>query len=81
VDSDGVVEINLASPHFYGDGETLDDLVGALTDDVEAHNSFFGTLHDELEGSGFLVVFLDHAEVEGLEGSFVWAQASLNTVV
>jgi len=80
VDGDGAVEISLASPHLYGDGETLDDLVGALTDDVEAHNTFFGTLDDELEGCGLLVVFLDHAEVEGLEGSFVWGQASLNMV-
>jgi len=81
VDGDGVVEINLAGAHLYGDGETLDNLVGALTDDVEAHNSFFRTLHDELEGGGLFVLFLYHAEVEGLEGSFVWAQASLNTVV
>jgi len=71
VDGDGAIEIDFASPHFYSDGETLDDLVGALTNDVEAHNSFFGTLDDELEGGGLLVVFLDHAEVEGLEGSFV----------
>lgn len=71
VDGDGVVEINLASPHLDGDGKALDDLVGTLTDDVNAHNSFFGTLHDELEGGGLLVVLLDHAEVEGLEGSFV----------
>ena len=71
MDGDGIVEINLASSHFYGNGETLDDLVGALTNDVEAHNSFFWTLHDEFEGCGFLVFFLDHAEVEGLEGSFI----------
>ena len=81
MDGDGVIEISLASPHLYGDGETLDDLVGALTNDMEAHNSFFGTLHNKLEGGGLLVVFLDHAEVEGLEGGFVWAQASLNMVV
>ena len=71
MDGNGVVEINLASPHFHGDGETLDDLVGALTDDVNAHDSFFGALDDELEGGGFFVVFLDHAEIEGLEGSFI----------
>lgn len=80
MDGNGAVEISLASPHLYGDGEALDDLVGALTDDVEAYNTFFGTLDDELEGCGLLVVFLDHAKVEGLEGSFVWAQASLNMV-
>jgi len=71
VDGDGVVEVNLTSPHLYGDSETLDDLIGALTDDVEAHDSFFGTLYDELEGGGLLVVLLNHAEIEGLEGSFV----------
>jgi len=81
VDGDGVVEINLAGSHLYGNGETLDDLVGTLANDVEAHDSFFGTLHDELEGGGLLVLFLYHAEVEGFEGSFVWAQASLNAVV
>lgn len=81
MDGDGVVEINLAGPHLYGDGKTLDDLVGTLTNDVEAHDSFFGTLHDELEGGGLLVLFLYHAEVEGFEGSFVWARASLNAVV
>ena len=72
VNGDGVVEIDLASPHLYGDGEALDDLVGALTDDVEAYDPFLGTLHDELEGGGLLVFFLDHAEVKGLEGRFVW---------
>ena len=71
MDGDGVVEINLASPHLDGDGETLDDLIGSLTDDVDAHNSFFGTYHDELEGGGLLVVLLNHAKVEGLEGGFV----------
>jgi len=79
VDGDGVVEIDLTSPHFDGDGEALDDLIGALADDVKAHNSFFGALHDELEGGWLLVMFLDHAEVEGLEGSFVWA-GGFNTV-
>ena len=81
MDGDGVVEVNLASPHFNSDGETLDDLVGALTDYVHAHNSFFGTLHDELEGRGLLVMFLDHAKVEGLEGSFIWGSVSLKIVV
>ena len=71
VDGNGVVEINLAGPHLYGDGKALDNLVGALTDDVETHNSFFGTLHDKFEGCGLLVAFIDHAEVEGLEGSLV----------
>jgi len=72
MDGDGVVEINLASANLYGDGETLDDFVGTLTDDMNADNSFFGTLHDELKGCGFFVVLIDHAEIEGLEGSFVW---------
>jgi len=76
VDGDGVVEIDLTGTHFYGDGEALDDFIRALTDDMEAHNSFFGTLHDELEAGGLLVVLLDHAEVEGFEGSFVWVGAS-----
>jgi len=71
VDGNGVVKISLASPHLYGDGEALDDLVGALANDMEAHDSFFGTLHDELEGGGLLVLLLYHAEVERLEGSFV----------
>jgi len=76
VNGHGVVEIDLPSAHFDGDGEALDDLIGALADDVEAHNAFFGALHDELEGGWFLMMFLDHAEVEGLEGSSVWAGAS-----
>lgn len=71
MDGDGVIQVNLTSPHFYGDGEALDDLIGALTDYMEAHNSFLGTLHDELEGGGFLVMFLDHTEIEGLEGRFI----------
>ena len=78
VNGDGVVEINLASPHLNSDSEALDDLVGTLTNDVEAHDPFFWTLHDELESGGFLVVFVDHAEVEGLEGSFIWMRISLN---
>lgn len=81
MDGDGVVEISLASPHLDSDGEALNDLVGTLTDDVDTHNSFFGALHDELEGGGLLVEVLDHAKVEGLEGSFIWAPASLNMVV
>ena len=72
VDGDGVVEIDLASPHLYSDGEALNDFVGALTDDVDAYDPFFGTLDDELEGGGLLVLFLDHAEIKGLEGRFVW---------
>ena len=71
VDGDGIVKIGLTSTHFDGDGEALDDLIGTLTEDVEAHNSFFGTLHDEFEGGWLLVVLLNHAEVEGLEGSFI----------
>jgi hypothetical protein len=67
VDGDSVVEINLASSHLDSDSETLDDLIGTLADDMDADNSFFGTLHDELEGSGLLVRLLNHAEVEGLE--------------
>jgi len=71
VDGDGVIEINLASPHLDSDSEALDDLIGALADYVDTHNSLFGTLHDELEGCGLLVILLNHAEVEGLERSFV----------
>jgi len=71
MDGDGAVEIGLASPHLYGDGKALDDLVGPLTDDVDTHNSLFGALDDELEGGGLLVMFVDHTEVEGLEGSFI----------
>lgn len=76
MDGDGVVEVDLTSPHFYGDGKALDDLIGALTDDMEAHNSFFGALHDEFEGGGLLVVLFDHAEIEGFERGFVWAGTS-----
>ena len=68
VDGDGVVEIGLTGAHFYGDGEALDDLVGALTDDVNANDLFFRSLNDELEGGRFLVWFVYHAEVERLEG-------------
>ena len=80
MNGDGVVQIDLAGPHLYGNGETLDDLVGALTNDMDADNSFFGTLYDELEHGGFLVVFINHAEIEGLERSFVWVRESLKTV-
>ena len=79
MDGDSVVEIDFSSPHLDGDGETLDDLIGALTDDMDAHDSLFGTLHDELEGGGLLVVLINHTEIEGLEGSFVW-RGSLNIV-
>ena len=71
----------LRAPHLDGDGESLDDFVGGFADDVDIHNSFFGTLHDDPESGGLLVVFLNHTEVERLEGSLVWAQASLNTAV
>jgi len=71
VDCDGVVEISLTGAHLYGDGEALDHFVGALADDVNANDSFFGTLYDEFEGGRLLVMFFDHAEVERLEGSFV----------
>lgn len=73
VDCDGVVEVSLTGAHFHSDGEALDDLVGTLADDVDANNSFFGTLYDKLEGCRFLVLFFDHAEVKRLEGGFVWA--------
>ena len=76
MDGDSVVEVNLASPHLDSDGKALDDLVGALTDDVDAHNPLFGTLNYELEGGGLLVMLINHAEVEGLEGSFIWIRAS-----
>lgn len=63
VDGNGVVEISLTSAHLYGDGEALDDFVGALANDVQTDDSFFWTLYDELEGCRLLVVFFDHAEV------------------
>ena len=63
----GVVQINLSGPHLYGNGETLDDLARALTNDMDADNSFFRPLYDELEHGGFLVMLIDHAEIEGLE--------------
>ena len=71
VNCDSVVEIDLAGAHLHSDSKALNDLVGALADNVDAHNPFFGALHDKLEGSRFPVLFLDHAEVERLEGSFV----------
>ena len=76
MNGDSVVEINLASPHLDSDSKALDDLVGTLTDDMDAHNVFFGTLYDELESGGLLVILFDHAEVKGLEGGFVWARIS-----
>ena len=76
MNSDSIVEISLSSAHLYSDGETLDDLIGTLTNDVEPDDSFLGALHDELEFCGFLVLFVDHAEIERFEGSFVWPQAS-----
>lgn len=71
VDSNSTVEISLSSAHLYGDGETLDDLIGTLTNDVDPNDSFLGALHDELEFCGFLVLFVDHAEIERFEGGFV----------
>jgi len=68
VDCDGVIEIGLTGAHFHGNGEALDDLVGALADDVKTDDSFFWTLYDEFEGCRLLVAFVDHAKVERLEG-------------
>ena len=58
MDGEGVVEIGLTGAHFYSDSKALDDLIGALTDDVNANNLFFRSLHDELEGGRFLVGFI-----------------------
>ena len=74
VDGDSVVEIGLTGAHFDRDGEALDNLVGALADDVNADDSFFGTLDDELEGGRLFFVFFDHAEVERPEGRFIWGE-------
>jgi hypothetical protein len=68
VDCDGVIEIGLTGAHFNGNGEALDDLVGALADDVNADDSFFWTVYNEFEGCRLLVGFVDHAKVERLEG-------------
>lgn len=81
VDGNSVVEIDLTGTHFYSDGEALDNLVGALADDVHANDSFFGTLYDDLEECRLLVGFLDHAKVERLEGGLVWAQVSFSMIV
>ena len=71
MDGDSVVEIDFSSPHLDGDGEALDDLIGALADDMDAHDPLFGTLYDKFEGRGLLVVLINHTEIEGLERSFV----------
>ena len=40
VDRDSVVEIGLGGTHFHGHGETLQHLVGAVADDVQADDPF-----------------------------------------
>lgn len=72
VNSDSVVQILLRRAHFQRNREALDDLVAAETDDVNADDLLLWAGDDELVDGWLLLFFLDHGEVEGAEGRFVW---------
>lgn len=68
----------LRTAHFHSDSETLHDFITTGTDDMHADNALIRPNADKLVHCRLFMFLINHGEIKGTEGRFIYNKKSSN---